>query len=127
MVEVMAVSFVASVEAAAAADPAVSGRWTRAYVRTTTSPDGPSDEDATASALLAAIASDSALADPLRARYAEWRDRVRDDGIPVEDALVASLAADGLWMADILGFAAPEGPERARVIARMITLAGGAR
>jgi hypothetical protein len=30
-------------------------------------------------------------------------------------------------MADILGFAAPEGPERARVIARMITLAGGAR
>jgi AcrR family transcriptional regulator len=127
MVERLITRFDASLAAAIEHDPEPRGRWTRAYVRVTASPDGPSEDDDTASALLAALASDPSLADPVRERYATWRSAVADDGLPFEDATILALAADGLWMADMLGFAAPAGPERKRIVARMLELAGGGR
>jgi hypothetical protein len=36
---------------------------------------------------------------------------------------VARLAADGLWLADLLGLAAPQGDLRAAVLARLLELA----
>jgi hypothetical protein len=39
-------------------------------------------------------------------------------------ATVARLAADGLWLADLLGLAPPEGELRSAVLARLIELAG---
>jgi hypothetical protein len=39
--------------------------------------------------------------------------------------MIVGLAADGLWMADLLGFAPVEGELRARVIERLLELAGG--
>jgi AcrR family transcriptional regulator len=118
-------SFGTSLGRAVDADPDPRGRWTRAYVRIAADPDGTSPEDATAVGLLAALAADPALVDPLRARYVEWRARLLDDGLPEEDALIVALAADGLWMADLLGFAAPEGDLRRRTIDRMIAMTGG--
>jgi AcrR family transcriptional regulator len=127
MVERLVARFDASLEAATTLDAEPRGRWTRAYIRVTAAPDGPSEDDGTATALLAALASDPSLADPLRERYAVWRAAVADDGLPSEDATILALAADGLWMADLLGFAAPAGPERKRIVARMLELAGGGR
>lgn len=124
MVERMLESFDEAHQSAMNLDAAEPGRWTRAWVRTSVGPAGASEHDMTAAGLLAAVATNPALADPMRARYADWRAKVADDGIPAEDAMVATLAADGLWMADLLGLAAPQGDERRRVIERMLELAG---
>jgi AcrR family transcriptional regulator len=124
MVERHAASFSASLGATMAADPKPPGRWTRAYLRTSVPPEDPG-EDAAATSLLAAMASNPALADPLREQYAAWREQIAEDGLPEADAMIVALAADGLWMADLLGFAAPTGERRARIIARLLELAGG--
>lgn len=126
MVKRMLASFDEAHQRAMAGDPAEPGRWTRAYVRTAVDADGPSAEDMTSAALLAVVAASPSLADPLRERYAQWRQRAACDGIAAEDAMIVSLAADGLWMADLLGFAAPAGEDRRRIIARLLQLAGGA-
>lgn len=124
MVERHVDAFAASLEASMGEDPEARGRWTRAYLHSTAPLDGPTD-GATATGLLAAMASSPALADPLRERYAAWREQIADDGLPEADAMVVALAADGLWMADLLGFAAPTGAQRRRILARLIELAGG--
>jgi AcrR family transcriptional regulator len=125
MVERHAASFSASLEATMAADPQPPGRWTRAYLRASAPPVDPGEGDAAATGLLAAMASNPALADPLREQYAAWREQIAQDGLPEADAMIVALAADGLWMADLLGFAAPTGNRRARIIARLLELAGG--
>jgi AcrR family transcriptional regulator len=125
MVERHATAFGASLEASMAADPVPPGRWTRAYLRASAPSDGPGDGDAAAAGLLAAMASHPALADPLREQYAAWREQIADDGLPVADAMIVALAADGLWMADLLGFAAPTGERRARIIGRLLEMASG--
>ena len=117
-------AFSGSLEAAMAEDPEPRGRWTRAYLHTTAPLDGPSD-GATATGLLAAMASNPALADPMRDRYQAWREEMAADGLDDADAMIVALAADGLWMADLLGFAAPAGAQRRRILARLIQLAGG--
>lgn len=115
--------FSATLEGLLAADPVERGRWTRAYLQTTVPPDAPNDDAAT-TGLLAAMASNPSLADPVRQKYAAWREEMSKDGIPEADAMIVALAADGLWMADLLGFAAPLGDQRARVITRLRELAG---
>ena len=40
-----------------------------------------------------------------------------------DEATVARLAADGLWLNDLLGLAPPAGELRERVMARMLELA----
>lgn len=124
MVERHLDAFSASLAAGMAEDLEPRGRWTRAYLQATAPLDGPSD-GATATGLLAAMASNPALADPMRARYQAWREEMAADGIPEADAMIVALAADGLWMADLLGFAAPAGAQRRRILARLIELAGG--
>jgi len=124
MVERHAVAFSASLDAAMAADPEPPGRWTRAYLRSSAKPTEPVEGDAAATGLLAAMASNPALADPLREQYAAWREQVADDGLPEADAMIVALAADGLWMADLLGYASPTGERRARIFARLLEMAG---
>jgi AcrR family transcriptional regulator len=86
------------------------------YVRAS---DGAKAEE---SGLLAALIADPEVLAAVRERYATWQDRiVREGGDPVE-ATVARLAADGLWLADLLGMAPPEGELRARVLARLLEL-----
>jgi AcrR family transcriptional regulator len=127
MVERHVASFGTTLEASMAADPEPPGRWTRAYLRASAPTDEPTESDAAATGLLAAMASNPALADPLRERYAAWREQIADDGLPEADAMIVSLAADGLWMADLLGFASPSGERRARIMARLLELAGKPR
>ena len=85
------------------------------YVRAS---DGAKAEE---SGLLAALVADPAVLAAVRERYATWQDRVATEGDPVE-ATVARLAADGLWLADLLGLAPPEGALRERVLARLLDM-----
>lgn len=81
--------------------------------------DGAKAEEA---GLLAALVADPAVLAKVRERYATWQDRVATEGADPVEATVARLAADGLWLADLLGMAPPEGELRERVLARLLDL-----
>lgn len=82
------------------------GGLTRAYVRECfAEPVGPQEErtERLGGALLAAMASEPHLLDPLREAFARWqRDLEADAADPVR-ATVARLAADGLWLCELFG------------------------
>lgn len=81
--------------------------------------DGAKAEEA---GLLAALVADPAVLTTVRQRYATWQDRVATEGGDPVEATVARLAADGLWLADLLGMAPPTGELRERVLARLLEL-----
>ena len=86
------------------------------YVRAS---DGAKAEEA---GLLAALVADPAVLATVRERYATGQDRVATEGGDPVEATVARLAADGLWLADLLGLAAPGGDLRERVLARLLAM-----
>jgi AcrR family transcriptional regulator len=95
---------------------AAPGTFAESYVRAS---DGAKAEEA---GLLAALVADPAVLTAVRERHETWQDRlVTESGDPV-DATVARLAADGLWLADLLGIAPPRGDLRDRVLARLLEL-----
>jgi AcrR family transcriptional regulator len=124
LVERLLAGFEARLAAAAKADRQERGRFSRAFVRATVA--GAGDAGATEGALIAAVALDPALLQPMRERYKAWTKALAADGLDATDALVVRLAVDGLWLADLLGFEPPGGKARAAVVARLLELAGGA-
>jgi AcrR family transcriptional regulator len=95
---------------------AAQGSFPERYVRAS---DGAKAEEA---GLLAALVADPGVLAAVRDRHAAWQDRIATEGGDPVDATVARLAADGLWLADLLGIAPPEGDLRARVLARLLEL-----
>jgi AcrR family transcriptional regulator len=95
---------------------AENGNFAERYVRAS---DGAKAEEA---GLLAALVADPQVLAAVRDRHADWQDRVAAEGADPVDATVARLAADGLWLADLLGIAPPEGDLRRRVLARLVEL-----
>jgi AcrR family transcriptional regulator len=106
-------------------ESSASGRWSRAYVRASFAEDR-WYLDLTAG-LLAAIAEDPALLDPVRRGYVEAQRWAERDGIDPAIATLVRLAADGLFFAELLGFAPPEGRLRERVLEALLSLTKGAR
>ena len=86
------------------------------YVRAS---DGAKAEE---SGLLAALIADPEVLAAVRERYAKWQDRIVTEGGDPVEATVARLAADGLWLADLLGMAPPTGALRKQVLARLLEL-----
>jgi AcrR family transcriptional regulator len=80
-------------------------------------------ERATEFGLLAAMVDEPGTLEGVRARYAGWQERLAAQAPDPVDATVARLAADGLWLNDLLGLAPPAGGLRKRVMARMLDLA----
>jgi AcrR family transcriptional regulator len=80
-------------------------------------------ERATEFGLLAAMVDEPGTLEGVRARYAAWQERLAAQATDPVDATVARLAADGLWLNDLLGLAPPAGELRERVMARMLDLA----
>jgi AcrR family transcriptional regulator len=95
---------------------AAPGAFPERYVRAS---DGAKAEEA---GLLAALVADPQVLAAVRERHAEWQDRVVAEGGDPVGATVARLAADGLWLADLLGIAPPEGELRKQVLARLLEL-----
>ncbi|MFN3323201.1 MAG: TetR/AcrR family transcriptional regulator [Bryobacteraceae bacterium] len=104
------------------------GRRTRAFVKATV--HGAWDERAGLGpdrlnafvALLAAFATDPRLLEPLRERYMEFQRQIEEDGIDPARATVARLAADGLWLHELLGLAPLDAKVRDEVIEEMMRL-----
>ncbi|CAA9559376.1 MAG: Transcriptional regulator, AcrR family [uncultured Thermomicrobiales bacterium] len=123
LVERLADAVALEQDAEAAADPRRIGRRTRAFVRATFAPTSqPADPVAVGAALLAALGTNPALLDPLRARYADWQARLEDDGIDPDLAAVVRLAADGLMLAEAFGLAPPAPETRDRLLAALLRL-----
>jgi AcrR family transcriptional regulator len=76
--------------------------------------------------LLAALIEEPRVLEAARERYGAWMERMFD-AVPRDDAWLLRLAADGLWYADLLGIAAPQGEDRRRLIERLVALASGDR
>jgi AcrR family transcriptional regulator len=94
-----------------------------AFVRASHLEDAAPQQRAAEVALLAAMAAEPEVLGAARERYAMWQDRVEREGSDPVSATVARLAADGLWLADLLGLAPPQGELRAAVLARLLDLA----
>ena len=52
------------------------------------------------------MASEPALLQPLQESFEHWQRQVELDGIDPVKATVARIAADGLWLCELFGFAA---------------------
>jgi AcrR family transcriptional regulator len=120
MVEDMSSRFMGQVAEQAHGDPDARGRSARAYVRTVV--DEPDFEIRRWGALSAAFMSDPSLLDGWRARLA---DNCSVDEAETDDpvgAMVARLAADGLWLADVCGLYGIDDEMRRRVADRLIAL-----
>jgi AcrR family transcriptional regulator len=95
---------------------AAPGNFAARYVRGS---EGAKAEEA---GMLAALVADPQVLAAVRERHVAWQDRVTTEGGDPVDATVARLAADGLWLADLLGMAPPQGDLRERVLARLLEL-----
>jgi AcrR family transcriptional regulator len=128
MVEQFVVSFDADLEhyGAGGGKP---GDFVRAYVEATLAPSvAPGDVRAQrlGGALLAGVASDPDLLQPLRDRFDAWQAAVDSDGIDPAVATVIRFAADGLWLCDLFGIGAVEGAKRQAVADSLRRLIGSA-
>ena len=95
---------------------AAPGNFAARYVR------GSDNANAEEAGMLAALVADPQVLAAVRERHVAWQDRVSTEGGDPVDATVARLAADGLWLADLLGMAPPQGDLRERVLARLLDL-----
>jgi len=113
-------------EFAAEIEGAKEGRgFAHGYVRASDMSGWAAAERATEFGLLAAMVDEPGALERVRARYAAWQEQLAGEaGDPVR-ATVARLAADGLWLNDLLGLAPPAGKLREQVMARMLALADG--
>jgi AcrR family transcriptional regulator len=97
------------------------GDWLRAFIHATFDTDD--DEVAVSAGLLAAIAVNPDLLEPMQARYAAWQARIEaDSGENRALATVIRLALDGLWVSDLFGMAPVQGQDRDAVRATLLAL-----
>ena len=86
-----------------------SGSWTRSYMALTMNGDPGQDVSA---GLLAAVALNPQLLEPVRARYRIWQHAAETDGLEPGLGTLLRLAMDGLWLSDLLGLVALQGEQR---------------
>jgi AcrR family transcriptional regulator len=110
MVEMLVTRFEAELDAAAQADPEPIGRQTRAFLSLVTS----QELVAAGRALLAAVAVNPALLEPLHASYRRCHARIEADGIDAVNATLCVLAANSLWLNAVFGMPPP--PRRGETI-----------
>ena len=110
--------FEREIEVAAAQE---GGSVARGYVKASDPSGWAEAERATEFGLLAALIAEPGVLAAARTHYEAWQARLAEQDV---DATVARLAADGLWITDLLGLGPPTGELRERVAARLLELAG---
>jgi AcrR family transcriptional regulator len=93
------------------------GRWNRSYLTTTFADN--QRVPRMSSGLLAAIATDPSLLAPLQERFREWVSLLDQDGIDPTTATIVRLVADGLWLVELFGLAAPDEAMKGKVLRAM--------
>jgi AcrR family transcriptional regulator len=104
------------------------GSFTRAYLADTFRPvSGPEQERTSrlGAAVIAAMASESDLLEPLRQGFQAWQANIEQDGIDPGRATIARLAADGLWLNELFGFSFLSSSLRDQIEAELVRFVGG--
>lgn len=102
-------------------DPDPAGRQTRAYL----SASFPETTEWTercnqvAAAVLAAVATNRSLLEPLREHFRVWKESVKEDGLDPVIATMIRLAGEGLWAADLFGVEVLDADLRRGVLERL--------
>ncbi len=73
-------------------------------------------------AFLTAAANDTSLLAPMNRRQEAWREAINTSGIDPALAHIIRLAADGLWINDVMGVPVLDPTERTAVIARLVAM-----
>ncbi|WP_424951246.1 TetR/AcrR family transcriptional regulator [Deinococcus sp.] len=105
-------------------DAGGAGRWARAYADLTFGGDPAQDVSA---GLVAAVALNPELLEPVQERYRQWQAEAEADGLEPGLGTLLRLAMDGLWLAELLHLAPPDADERARLAALVVRLSAPAR
>jgi AcrR family transcriptional regulator len=84
-------------------EPEGPNRWMRAAVHATFDTDSPCCQDPLGSALLAGLAHDPDLIEPLRAKYREWMEKSMSDAPNQPLMGVIGLMGDGLMLHQLIG------------------------
>jgi AcrR family transcriptional regulator len=97
------------------------GRWTRAYIRTTFSPD-PKEQKLT-QALSSIVISHPELLESLEKAFLFAEQNILNDGLPAARATTIRLACDGLWFGEISGMINVKEPLRSELLEELLRLA----
>jgi len=97
--------------------PDTPGRWTRSYLNTTYNEKQRSPR--MSSGLLAAVATNPGLLQPMQQTFAEWVRLLEQDGLDSTQAMIVRLAVDGLWIVELFGLAAPDPAQREKVLSAL--------
>jgi AcrR family transcriptional regulator len=127
MISRLSQRFAADMASRADADPSACGRLTRAYVDACLPSPTPlsSPCDPVAGGLLAAVATNRSLLEPLHEATRATQAKLIEDGIDPVVATIVRLATDGLWMADLFGVNPLDQEMRTQVIERLRVLTQG--
>ncbi len=94
--------------------------WLRAYVQTTFDPQF-SQAEASAG-ILAAVANNPTLLNPLREQYQIWQQIIEASDLDPIMATILRLAADGLWFTELLELSAIDNKRRAETLQTLMRL-----
>lgn len=94
--------------------------WLSAYIQTTF--DLKLSQAEESAGVLAAVANNPTLLNPLRERYQEWQEQIKNSGIDSVLATVLCLAADGLWFGELLELHDLGHEERAAVLEMIMSI-----
>ena len=72
--------------------------------------------------ILAAVANDPSLLEPLRERYKVWQAKAEASGLDPNLATIVRLAADGLWFTELLNVSPLTDEKRSQVLNALLTL-----
>src|SRR5690606_5116162 len=106
---------------AAQAQDHEAGGWLRGFIRAclTNSAEDLGPVGRLSVAFLTAAANDTTLLAPMNERQTAWREAINTSGIDPVQAQIVRLAADGLWINDVMGVPVLDAAERAAVIERL--------
>jgi AcrR family transcriptional regulator len=108
------------------ADPGERGAYARAYINDAFAS---ADDEQTrrgqrlGAAVLAAMASEPDLLAPLREAFARWQAKIEIDTSNPIRGTILRLAADGLWVSELLGFAPLDADLRRQVQEELLRMA----
>ncbi len=100
MVEHLAQNYREKVAAKAAESPEEKGKWIKSYVTVTFKEQY--QNQGMHAGLLAAKAVNKELLNPIQELYHDWETEVETDGIDPIKASIIQLAADGIWLSELL-------------------------
>jgi len=118
MVHYLMDTYVERIRTDAENDPMEKGKWTRAFIRETFK-QSYTNREMNAS-LLAAVAVNPDLLEPIKNAYREWQQHIEKDGLDAVDATILRLATDGLWLSGLFGLAPLDDDSRREILNTLI-------